>query len=794
MAKLTTMFALQDRMTRNLRKMKRNMDKMTEAAEQTRKQTRALERTRIKMKIHAQDLAGKKLKDIRKAADQLARKHPKVVARVNDKSTRVLKRIRSSAAALNKMRVTVTATVKDNATKVLNDIEAKAQAMQGAVIGAGVATGAAGAGAFYAGANSYENDARAAAITNSPVNDVTQRVNRIYYDQKVGSSREDVTRAYVDYSQQTDFAGGALDEATRISVQFAQLYQKDIPEVTRGFASAYKSQLGTMREIGDVSAAVMERAGDQYDDYLDTINEYGSSFKNLGMSIGNVGAVLVAAVEKGARNFDDPADMFREFNIRRKELTDEQIGAFREALGEKRTEEIFKRMDAGTFSGAGAMVELAQGLSKIQSITKRDQLATTMLGTKFEDVVEPMIAAAAAANDTIKATGQLDQQFNKFRDDNPMTPINDAMREMKRILVDIGKSMITSASPAFEDLAAWAKTDEGKKSIADFTKSVSALAATFTGALSKGIKWAVMNWGTLEPIILTLTAAFAGLFAAGKGVSIYKKLDPVFKGLWKGATWLWGAFVKLWKWIKPFIPWLGRAAVGGARFLPVIGWIVTAVLGLYEVWKNWDSIKQKLNDFWTIAKGWLNDIGVWIDRAAAKVETFLEGWRMLKQLKSELEPVFQFLAGWLETLSGKKISIGVDAPGFDARNIPGLITDGIKFINPLTPPSQKVPTNWMKLIPGAATGISDIPRDDMLFRLHKGETVLPAEEASLIRSMAGGRTQPGQGVGDINVYLTGDNHYNNGMDAERVGKEAVKAIRAELTLGLLTGAKGAYSG
>lgn len=774
--------------------MKRSMDKMTEAAEQTRKQTLALERTRIKMKIHAQDLAGKKLKDIRKVAEQLERKHPKIVARVNDKATRVLKRIRSSAAALNKMRATVTATVKDGATKALNDIEARAQAMQGAVIGVGLGAGAAGAGSFFAGANSYENDARAAAITNSPVNDVTQRINRIYYDQKVGDTREDVTRAYVDYSQQTKLVGSSLDEATRISAQFAQLYQKDIPEVNRGFASAFKNQLGSMKEIGDVSAAVFQQAGDQYDDYLDTINEYSSSFKSMGMSIGNVGSALVAAVQGGGRNHDETADMIREFNIRRSELTDDQIGAFKTMFGQNQTEDIYKQMDAGKFSGAGALAMVAKGLDKIKSENLRASLATTLLGTKYEDLKEPMLAAARAVNDTIKATGQLDQQFNKFRDDNPMTPINDAAREMKKILVDIGKSMIVSASPAFEDLAAWAKTDEGRKSIVEFTKSVSALAGTFAGALSKGIKWVVTNWDKLEPVILTLTAAFAGLFAAGKGVAIYKKLEPVFKGLWAGAKWLGGAFSKLWKWIKPFIPWLGRAAVGGARFLPVIGWIITAVTTLYAVWKNWDTIKQKLNEFWTAAKGWLNDIKIWLDNASAKVGVFLDAWREFKPLMDSLEPVFKTLSDWISKLSGKKISIGVDTPGIGAKDIPGMVTDGIKFLNPLTPPSQRLPKNWMKLIPGAATGISDIPKDDMLFRLHKGETVLPAQEAELIRGMAAGKGTSGQSMGDIKVYMTGDNHYSNDMDAERVGKEAVKAIRAELMTGMLTGAKGAYSG
>ncbi|TDQ35286.1 phage tail tape measure protein [Aureibacillus halotolerans] len=78
-----------------------------------------------------------------------------------------------------------------------------------------------------------------------------------------------------------------------------------------------------------------------------------------------------------------------------------------------------------------------------------------------------------------------------------------------------------------------------------------------------------------------------------------------------------------------------------------------------------------------------------------------------------------------------------------------------------------------------ANGISNIPFDGYRAILHKGETVLPEEEANLIRTMASGRGSGTGRSGNKSVTFTGDMHIYQEADENRLMKKIAKLLEDE---------------
>ncbi|MDN8592021.1 phage tail tape measure protein [Paenibacillus sp. 11B] len=737
------------------------------------------------------DAALRGLTRLRSFARNLGRMRVTIQTRVRDTAIRGLNKVRALARRVGAITATVVVKVKDLATRAIARIESSLAGLQNKVLGIGAALG--GTAILAQGANAFETDAKASAISGISQPQVTAMTDQIYYGENIGTERSGVAQSLVDFAQQTNLQGKALQEAARTSAMFAQLYGKDIPEVDRAFASAYKNQLGSMSEIGDVSAYVIKNAGDQYDDYLDTINEYSSTFKDLQLNMGQVGSAFVAAVQAGGRNFDEPADMFREFNIRRNELTDNQITAMAKVLGKSRTRELYKSMDAGTLSGEKVMFEFATALSKIPSEAQRALYATELLGTKYEDIKEPVLAAARAINEPIEASKELEKQFNTMRENNPMTAINDTTRKLGKTVKNIGQSVLTAVTPAFIELNKWASSPEGQKSIAKFTESVAELSGELANGLSKGIQWVVENWDTLLPILKVVGAAFLGVYGAAKGYQAVKVATPVFKGLWKvlkvvwsilkwvgsALLWLGKGFVKVLKWAKPFLPWIGRVIGGLVRFLPVIGWVVTALGVLWEAWKNWDKIKEVVANAFEGAK---DIVARSVNAMIKSVNWLIEKLNGLGDVLGYNIPTIQLLETKATRETNKKAVSTLtgsgktsDSPMMSGKAAP--VSNFPNLIKGFTPKTIDEPSH--------AKGISNIPYDNYKANLHKGETVLPREEAELIRGMAasGGSQTASPVAAPISINITGDNHYSNDMDANKVVRVVKKALQDELNLG-----------
>ncbi|MGM7637594.1 phage tail tape measure protein [Bacillus sp. Hm123] len=425
--------------------------------------------------------------------------------------------------------------MNDQASSVIENIQGRLDQLKGTVLTIGAAGGITGAGVLGGGISSMEQNARTSATTGIAVGDIKKMTNDIFYRDKAGNSREEVSLSIRNIAQQTDLRGNQLKTASEISNKIATIHEKDVPEVDRALSSMVKNFNIDSIRAGDNLAYVFKNAGDQYDDLLDTFNEYSSSFNDLKMAPEQVAAAFVAGTKGGARNFDDMADSMREFNIKRTEMTDDQVAAFKKVLGPKETTKMFKGFADGSYTGQEAMYRIADGLANIEDKKKRDAIATELIGTKYEDLKQPILDMASAIDDPIKATGELNKQFNDLRKNNPMTPISDAGRKVQGVLSDIGEKVITTVSPAFKELNKWLDSKEGKIAVKEMSDDVSSLAGAVSSILVPAAKGVVTHWGLIQ----TPLAAVVGGLVAVKTTSLLvvkpikligKALDFTFGG------------------------------------------------------------------------------------------------------------------------------------------------------------------------------------------------------------------------------------------------------------------------
>ncbi|WP_046180391.1 phage tail tape measure protein [Domibacillus tundrae] len=546
MAKLTATFEMKDNISSKLKGLYGSLEKVESMTQASSKAIDRLDKSKARPTLSVIDGATGKIKEIRGQIDAYGKVLAKATADVNDKASAKMDAVQKKANGISGTHAQAKVSVDDQATSAIENIEARLQGLKDLTLTISAGGAAAGGISASVGASVLETNARTAATTGMSANGVNTLVNDVYYNEKVGNSREEVATSTQNMAQQTDLSGNGLKTAVVTSNQIAELYQKDVPEVDRALGSMIKNFNMDSGRAGDNLAYVFKNAGDQYDDLLDTFNEYSSSFVDMQLAPEQVAAAFVAGTKGGARNFDDMADSMREFNLKRNEMSDDQVAAFKKVLGADETAKMFKGFQDGSYTGQEAMFRMAKGLSEIENKSQRAALATTLIGTKYEDLKQPILDMAGAVDEPAKATGELNKQYEEMLKNNPMIPINDAGREMKGIISEVGIGIMTGLVPAAEKLNTWMASTEGKAAIEDMTTSISDFVGFFSDKLVPAIQFGVDHFNVLGPAIGIGTVAIVALGTAaliviptikkfGEALDFMKGLSGKGKGKGKGG-------------------------------------------------------------------------------------------------------------------------------------------------------------------------------------------------------------------------------------------------------------------
>lgn len=507
-----------------------------------------------------------------------------------------------------------------------------------------------------------------------------------------------------------------------------ELWGQDFNEVSRTVSVLQKNFDGLSEtDALDAITYGFQNGMDFSGELLDTLREYAPQFNEMGMSVENMMAVLQAGTDAGAWNLDKVGDAIKESHLRMGALDKATVEAYK-SMGFN-AEEYVGKISKGGEIGNKAFQEVVSELMKVEDATLRNQLATDLFGTQYEDLQEKVIFAMTDATNATVDFGGATEEASKKMQDNFGTKMSNTWKTLKLQMAE-----------AFEDAG-------GQELLDSIATGAQNLVPKITDMVGKVVEFGTAvrdNWGTIKPILSTLIFAIGG-FSAALGalkvvtgvISIFGKLKTIIGGV-KIAFGLLSTVMRL----SPF---------------GLIITLVTAVITIgVKLWQNWDIVKEKAGALWDKVKEVFGGIFEWG--------------------KSKIQPVIDFFGGIVDKFNNLKSALQSFKPPEWVSKIGGFIGGAVKKVTGFLNGSH-------------ATGLANVPFDGYRAELHKGESVLTVNQSAALRS-AGILKDSGNGTpsismppatplpvplqaagGDnvvININITGDNPSDN---ARMVRKE-----------------------
>lgn len=503
-----------------------------------------------------------------------------------------------------------------------------------------------------------------------------------------------------------------------------ELWGQDFNEVSRTVSVLQKNFDGLSEtDALDAITYGFQNGMDFSGELLDTLREYAPQFNEMGMSVENMMAVLQAGTDAGAWNLDKVGDAIKESHLRMGALDKATVEAYK-SMGFN-AEEYVGKISKGGEIGNKAFQEVVSELMKVEDATLRNQLATDLFGTQYEDLQEKVIFAMTDATNATVDFGGATEEASKKMHDNFGAKMTKTWNTLKIKMAE-----------AFEDAG-------GQELLDSIATGAQNLVPKITDMVGKVVEFGTAvrdNWGTIKPILSTLIFAIGG-FSAALGalkvvtgvISIFGKLKTIIGGV-KIAFGLLSTVMRL----SPF---------------GLIITLVTAVITIgVKLWQNWDIVKEKAGALWDKIKEVFGGIFEWG--------------------KSKIQPVIDFFGGIVDKFNNLKSALQSFKPPEWVSKIGGAVKKVTGFLNG-----------------SHATGLANVPFDGYRAELHKGESVLTVNQSAALRSAgilkdSGNGTPsismppatplpvPLQAAGGdnvvININITGDNPSDN---ARRVLKE-----------------------
>jgi hypothetical protein len=322
----------------------------------------------------------------------------------------------------------------------------------------------------------------------------------------------------------TAIQGGLLDPAaTKVDAQavveqlsgVADILGEDIPAVSRAATQAIRT--GLARDAAGAFDLIVK--GQQVglnasEDWLDTLDEYGTSFRTLGLEGPQALGLLRQAVQGGARDTDQAADALKEFSLRAQDLGDAAAGQAFVDLG-LNADEMRRKIAGGGDDAAAALDLVLDKLRAIKDPAEQNAAAVALFGTQAEDMgdalysmdlsnaVEQLGAVEGAARSAIETLG-----------DNSAGDLESAKRNLEVAADGIAGALATAFSPQIEGFAEFVSSN--REAVLSFMLDAANGAIDFGRAAVEGAAAATEGFGSfvadVGPGVLdTIESILAGL-------------------------------------------------------------------------------------------------------------------------------------------------------------------------------------------------------------------------------------------------------------------------------------------
>lgn len=306
------------------------------------------------------------------------------------------------------------------------------------------------------------------------------------YGANYGEGLEDVNAALRSVIQNVggmrDASEADLQSITAKVMSVSSAFDQDLGATTRAVGQMMKTGMAKdANEALDIIAKGFQVGADKSEDFLDTLNEYGTQFRKLGIDGKDATGLISQGLQAGARDADLVADAFKEFSIRAidgSELTSKSLTA----LG------LNANVVSGAVAAGGSRAREAtdlvlDSLRNIKDPAEKAAIATGLFGTQSED-----LGAALDALDLTTAAEGLGE-------------VAGTAEQVDKVMGDTAQGGLTSIFRGFQLLG-----DTIGTALLPVLKPVIAGVLTLTGYLGDLIGW-VMD---LPGPLLLAAGALAG--------------------------------------------------------------------------------------------------------------------------------------------------------------------------------------------------------------------------------------------------------------------------------------------
>lgn len=391
--------------------------------------------------------------------------------------------------------------------------------------------------------------------------------------------------------QMKELSDKELADVTKATMLMNKQFGTDTNEVTRTIDTMMKNLGVSSTEATDILIAGFQGGLNSTGEWLDTMREYSPQFAEMGISGQQAFNMIKSASDAGSWSIDKIGDLIKEGHIRMQDMSDASILAYK-GMG-LNADEYSKRIAKGGTDGAKALQEVFVKLEGVKSETKRNEIATALFGSQYEDVRENIMWAMSDGLASTEKLGKVTQDATKIAEQSfgqkwagSMATLKESFEPLGIVLLDLLEKHLPDIQLAIGNLATkikeidWQKfidkAIEIKDTILPPLKTAFENVRNIIQNMDEKTKSNIATFGILAVILGPVIAVIGALG------TIVTTAFTVFGKLWNIGKLLVTIFMKM----SP----LGRV-------LSIVFALITAG-GTFLV-KNWETIKKGAQELWT---------------------------------------------------------------------------------------------------------------------------------------------------------------------------------------------------
>jgi phage-related minor tail protein len=276
------------------------------------------------------------------------------------------------------------------------------------------------------------------------------------YGQAYGESLGQVADALKNVRQQglvgEDSPSKYIEGVTAKVLDLATAFDQDLAPTTAAIGTLMKTGLAKdANEAMDVITRGFQQGADKQGDFLDTLTEYPTLFRNLGLDARGATGILSQGLKAGARDADKVADALKEFSIRSVDGSKLTVDGFK-AIG-LNADDMAKKIAKGGPESAEALDLVFDRLRGMKDPVEQSRAAVALFGTQAEDLGQALYAIDPS--EAVLALGNVEGAAVKMGDtlnDTAKVKLESFKRQALQKLSDFSVGAFTEVSGLAEKI------------------------------------------------------------------------------------------------------------------------------------------------------------------------------------------------------------------------------------------------------------------------------------------------------------------------------------------------------